>query len=87
MSGNKLAGKYGSFIPAISKICLLVAGMRSEIAHERQARAYLLFDSRCLFQSGATLAQSLQSSDRVSDSTRKRRKLETITALPYSVFE
>lgn len=86
-SANKLAGKYDSFMKPISGLCLLITGMHSEIALEKQAKAYLLFDLRCHFQSGAIHAQSPQSSDKVSDSMRKRKKLEITTVLLFSVFE
>lgn len=87
MSANKLAGKYDSFIKPIPGLCLFVSGMRSEIAHERQARAYLPFDLRCPFQSGAARARSRRSSDKVSGSMQKRKKLEITTVLLFSVLE
>ena len=86
-SANKLAGKYESFIKPLSGPFLLLTGMRSEIAHEKQAKAYLPFDLRCLFQSGATHAQSPQLSDKVFDLMRKRKRLETITVRLFLVFE
>lgn len=86
MSANKLAGKYDSVISSISGPYLLETGMRSEIVHERQAKAYLPFDLRCPFQSGAARARSPRSSDKVSASTQKRKKLEPTTVLPFTVF-
>lgn len=87
MSANKLAGKYDSFVKPLSGPYLLITGMHSETAHEKQARAYSLSDLRCLFRFGATLAQSPPSSDKVSDSMRKRKKWEIITVLLFSVSE
>lgn len=87
MSANKLAGKYESFIKSLSGPFLPLTGMRSEIAHEKPAKEYLPFDLKCLFQFGATHARSPQSLDKVFGSMQKRKKLETITVRPSSVFE
>ncbi len=86
-SANKLAGKYDIDSKPIPGICSLVLDMHWGTAQERQAKAFLPFDLRCLIQFGAPHVRSRRSSDKVSASMQRRKKLGIIIVPPSTVSE